>query len=255
MFTLARILSAHVGLSWQIARSFTFIFFILVIPFSYRQLFGGLGGPFGGNLSHFGPWLLRTPWQYKLYILTLAGHLLATFVPEQDPALGIRNVVWHPSGSFLAVAGYDDKVHSYDVNILWIPQVADPCPRFSQLGSGEDPWASLTNTFRHSTYHLFETYHHFHCYLGSIASLAGTIQLARFSAWLCFPAMSVWSHPMKTWGSFQCRWLCAECSLRTLDPYKSRKTWSEERSSSIRMESGWYTVDGAFWYEYSYCAV
>ncbi|KAF8516348.1 hypothetical protein JB92DRAFT_2260160 [Gautieria morchelliformis] len=58
---------------------------------------------------HLAVW--EGPLEYKLYILTLAGHLLATFVPEQEPALGIRSVVWHPSGSFLAVAGYDDKIH------------------------------------------------------------------------------------------------------------------------------------------------
>lgn len=48
--------------------------------------------------------------QFKLCILTLAGSLLATFSPDPDPGLGIRCVAWHPSGSFIAVGGYDDKV-------------------------------------------------------------------------------------------------------------------------------------------------
>jgi hypothetical protein len=47
--------------------------------------------------------------QYRLHILTLAGHLLASFTPDPDPGLGIRNAVWHPSGMFLAVGGWDDK--------------------------------------------------------------------------------------------------------------------------------------------------
>ena len=51
--------------------------------------------------------------QYKLYILNLVGHVLATFTPpDADPALGlgIRTVSWHPSGMFIAVGGWDDKV-------------------------------------------------------------------------------------------------------------------------------------------------
>lgn len=42
--------------------------------------------------------------------MTLAGVTLASFSPEPEPVLGIRQVAWHPSGHFLAVAGWDDKV-------------------------------------------------------------------------------------------------------------------------------------------------
>lgn len=49
--------------------------------------------------------------QYKIHILTLAGDRLASFSPEPEPALGIREVAWHPTGMFLAVAGWDDKVY------------------------------------------------------------------------------------------------------------------------------------------------
>lgn len=48
--------------------------------------------------------------QSKLHILTLAGEILASFSPESDPGFGIRTVSWHPSGLFLVVGGYDDKV-------------------------------------------------------------------------------------------------------------------------------------------------
>jgi hypothetical protein len=42
--------------------------------------------------------------------VSLAGDLQATFTPDPDPGFGIRNAVWHPSGIFLAVGGWDDKV-------------------------------------------------------------------------------------------------------------------------------------------------
>ena len=48
--------------------------------------------------------------QYKLYVLSLAGDLLGTFCPDPDRGFGVRAVTWHPSGAFLAVAGWDDKV-------------------------------------------------------------------------------------------------------------------------------------------------
>jgi hypothetical protein len=48
--------------------------------------------------------------KYKLSILNLAGTVLRTFVPDPDPGLGIRSVAWHPSGAFLAIGGWDDKV-------------------------------------------------------------------------------------------------------------------------------------------------
>lgn len=40
----------------------------------------------------------------------MAGDVLGTFKPDPDPVFGIRNVVWHPSGMFLAVNGWDNKV-------------------------------------------------------------------------------------------------------------------------------------------------
>jgi len=43
--------------------------------------------------------------------MNLAGHHLGTFEPEPDPGLGIRCVSWHPSGTMLAVGGWDDKIH------------------------------------------------------------------------------------------------------------------------------------------------
>ncbi|KAH9848272.1 YVTN repeat-like/Quino protein amine dehydrogenase [Lenzites betulinus] len=60
------------------------------------------------------------PLEFKLYIVSLAGNVLGSFSPEQDPGFGIRKVSWHPSGMFLAVAGSDDKVYILE-SLTWNP--------------------------------------------------------------------------------------------------------------------------------------
>lgn len=60
------------------------------------------------------------PLEYKLYVVTLAGDLLGTFSPEPDRGLGIRSVAWHPSGNYLAVAGWDDKIYILE-SLTWGP--------------------------------------------------------------------------------------------------------------------------------------
>ena len=57
---------------------------------------------------------------YKLYIYNLAGRQIATFEPEEITTLGIRTVAWHPSGLFLAVGGWDDKVLSFLRTVFYI---------------------------------------------------------------------------------------------------------------------------------------
>ncbi|KAF9455040.1 YVTN repeat-like/Quino protein amine dehydrogenase [Macrolepiota fuliginosa MF-IS2] len=66
--------------------------------------------------NHIAVW--EGPLDYKLHVLTLAGNLLATFSPEPDPGFGIRNVAWHPNGMFLAVGGWDDRIHILD-SLSW----------------------------------------------------------------------------------------------------------------------------------------
>jgi len=68
--------------------------------------------------NHVAVW--EGPLEYKLYILTLTGNLLGSFSPEPDPGFGIRSVTWHPSGSFLAVAGYDNKIYILE-SLTWGP--------------------------------------------------------------------------------------------------------------------------------------
>ncbi|KDQ16712.1 hypothetical protein BOTBODRAFT_238662 [Botryobasidium botryosum FD-172 SS1] len=68
------------------------------------------------NGDHIAVW--EGPFEYKLHVLNLAGHTLGSFVPDPDPGLGIRCVAWHPAGSFLAAAGWDDKIHILN-SISW----------------------------------------------------------------------------------------------------------------------------------------
>ena len=51
--------------------------------------------------------------QYKLYVLSLSGNVITSFSPDPDPGFGIRKVAWHPSGMFLVVGGWDDKVSGF----------------------------------------------------------------------------------------------------------------------------------------------
>ncbi|KZT57092.1 YVTN repeat-like/Quino protein amine dehydrogenase, partial [Calocera cornea HHB12733] len=71
-----------------------------------------------GDLSLSPDGLYVAVWEsildYKLYILTLDGRLQATFTPSgpyADAGLGVRCVSWHPNSGFLAVGGWDDKLH------------------------------------------------------------------------------------------------------------------------------------------------
>lgn len=58
--------------------------------------------PLGCTSNHFR--------QYKLFIYTLAGSLQGSFTPIDDTGFGIRCVAWHPTGAYLAIGGWDDKV-------------------------------------------------------------------------------------------------------------------------------------------------
>ncbi|KAG8896531.1 hypothetical protein FRB99_008852 [Tulasnella sp. 403] len=73
------------------------------------------------NGNHLAVW--EGPLEYKLHILSLVGNVLATFTPpEPDVALGlgIRAVAWHPSGGFIAVGGWDEKIYILTCH-GWLP--------------------------------------------------------------------------------------------------------------------------------------
>ncbi|KAI0094960.1 WD repeat-containing protein 8 [Irpex rosettiformis] len=55
---------------------------------------------------------------YKLYIISLSGDVLGSFSPETDRGFGVRNVAWHPSGAYLAVSGWDDKIYVLE-SVTW----------------------------------------------------------------------------------------------------------------------------------------
>ncbi|KAF7310807.1 ATP-dependent metallopeptidase [Mycena chlorophos] len=63
--------------------------------------------------NHLAVW--EGPLEYKLHIVNLAGDIQGSFSPNPDPGLGIRRCVWHPTGMFLAIGGWDDKVHLVDL--------------------------------------------------------------------------------------------------------------------------------------------
>ncbi|KAF8230672.1 WD repeat-containing protein 8 [Tricholoma matsutake] len=86
-------------------------------PLPTASLFSLSLSPTGNNLA-----VWEGPLEYKLYVLSLSGTILATFSPDADPGSGIRNVAWHPSGMFLVVGGWDDKVHVLDC-LSWSPIV------------------------------------------------------------------------------------------------------------------------------------
>lgn len=56
-------------------------------------------------------------------MLSLAGEIQGSFCPDPDSGFGIRRVVWHPSGMFLAIGGWDDKVS----DSCSLPKITDSC--------------------------------------------------------------------------------------------------------------------------------
>ncbi|KAI0034262.1 quinon protein alcohol dehydrogenase-like superfamily [Vararia minispora EC-137] len=66
--------------------------------------------------NHVAVW--EGPLEYKLCILSLTGELIGSFKPDPDPGLGIRCVAWHPSGMFIALAGWDDRIHILE-HLTW----------------------------------------------------------------------------------------------------------------------------------------
>lgn len=80
-------------------------------------------------------------------MVTLAGDTLTSFSPSADPGLGIRIVAWHPSGIFLAIGGWDDKVNSKILNCLQrVLSCKDPRSRQLELVECRDIRIIYPNT-------------------------------------------------------------------------------------------------------------
>ncbi|TFK56980.1 WD repeat-containing protein 8 [Heliocybe sulcata] len=92
--------------------------------------------------NHIAVW--EGPLEYKLYILTLAGDLIASFAPDPDPGLGIRSLAWYPSGMFLASGGYDEKIYILD-SLSWLPVVSLDIQR--RIPTGTAIWREPTGWF------------------------------------------------------------------------------------------------------------
>ncbi|KAG1825806.1 quinon protein alcohol dehydrogenase-like superfamily [Suillus subaureus] len=75
--------------------------------------------------------------EYKLHILSLAGDVQGTFSPKPNPGFGVRNAAWHPTGMFLAVAGWDDK------GLTW--SVAATLELSSKIPVGATLWREPSN--------------------------------------------------------------------------------------------------------------
>ncbi|KIY70948.1 WD40 repeat-like protein [Cylindrobasidium torrendii FP15055 ss-10] len=80
--------------------------------------------------------------EYKLHVLTPTGTHLKTFTPEPEPGLGIRTVCWHPTGSFLLVGGWDDRIHVLD-SLSWSCILT--LELSSRIPSGVNVWREPAN--------------------------------------------------------------------------------------------------------------
>ncbi|KIP11638.1 hypothetical protein PHLGIDRAFT_458424 [Phlebiopsis gigantea 11061_1 CR5-6] len=103
--------------------------------------------------NHVAVW--EGPLEFKIYILTLAGDLLGTFSPEPDRGLGIRCVTWHPSGSYLLVAGWDDKIYVLE-SVTWGPVAI--LELNSRIPAGVNIWREPSNWIEATQGHGFLTY-------------------------------------------------------------------------------------------------
>ncbi|GJE94941.1 WD40 repeat domain-containing protein [Phanerochaete sordida] len=95
------------------------------------------------------------PLEYKVYIVTIAGDLLGTFSPEPDRGLGVRSVAWHPSGTYLAVSGWYDKIYILE-NLTWGPVAVLELQ--ARIPAGVNVWREPTNWIDATQGHGFILY-------------------------------------------------------------------------------------------------
>ena len=81
--------------SWQLVQHF---------PVATQDLAGLRWSPDGRVLA-----LWDSVLDYKVLMYTMDGHCLATY-SAYDHALGVKTVTWSPSGQFLAIGSFDEKL-------------------------------------------------------------------------------------------------------------------------------------------------
>ncbi|XP_066972762.1 WD repeat-containing protein WRAP73-like [Macrobrachium rosenbergii] len=89
--------------SWQLVKHF---------EVATRDLAGMLWAKDGSVLI-----IWESPLEYKVLIYTLTGHCLSVYSAYQW-ALGVKGMSWSPSGQFLAIGSYDQKVRLMN-HITW----------------------------------------------------------------------------------------------------------------------------------------
>ena len=78
--------------------------------------FGTLRSPYVSSTSRLDP-LDEVVLQYSLHVHSPLGpHLThfspssSTFIPSEDPGMGIRSIAWTPGGRWIALGGFDGRV-------------------------------------------------------------------------------------------------------------------------------------------------
>lgn len=85
--------------------------------------------------------------EFKVVIMNLTGQHIATFIPTDDPLLGVRHILWHPSGTYLLVGGWDSKLYilsSLEWKVVATIQLASRLP--SSTVQWKEPHNWLANT-------------------------------------------------------------------------------------------------------------
>lgn len=101
--------------------------------------------PTGNNVA-----IWESAAEFKLVIMNLVGQHLATYVPPDNPLLGIRQVAWHPTGTYLVLGGWDSKLYILS-SLEW--KLVATLNLTAKLPSGTTIWREppnwLANTHNH----------------------------------------------------------------------------------------------------------
>ena len=102
-------------------------------PLDTKDLIGLSWSPNGGVICAWDSCLY-----YQLFLYTLDGRRISSYTPYLEPhhySLGLRSVCWSPTGQFLAIGGYDQKLRLLN-HMTWktIAELDHPAIIESQVG-------------------------------------------------------------------------------------------------------------------------